>query len=425
MKLFASRDQLEMTELHAVIDQIADQQRLLTDFQVEFVQMLQHMRARTEAERSGQAGGAAMLVEDAERLPLADELQVHLFPDYSVTNPYQALIRAAMPDDGCISAGTIDQALAALKAEKGRRKHVFHLHWTNTILGNTADRMAAEAMADAFIVKLEAFRNLGGVVVWTIHNTLSHEHRHPDLEKTLLSRIAATADRIHLHSPGALAIVSREYPLPAEKVVILPHPNYVGVYQNFASEATARTRLRIAEGETVFAFIGMLRPYKGIDQLLESFRLIRRQNPRARLIIAGEPMPPYGRGTVQQMVAGADGVLVIERRLQDGELQWLFNASDFVVTPYHRVLTSGSVLNALSFARPVIVPDIGVLPETVGDGVNGLVYASGDAAGLTEAMQRALEMPGEARSAMRQRALDSVRGLTWRRLAEGLYGGLA
>ncbi|MBB6484163.1 glycosyltransferase [Rhizobium lusitanum] len=430
-------DQAQLAALETRVSEVVAQQQVLTDFQVEMVQLFKLLR--TEQGRCFDALGDArhasvtpsrpLLPQGTAPVPLptSNAARIHFFPDYGAANPYQPLIQVSFPDESTIGPGTIDQAIAALRAERGsvRRKHIFHLHWTNTIVAYAPNHAVAETLKDAFISKLRTFRSLGGFVIWTIHNALSHESPYLAVERALSTEIAACSDRIHLHSAGAIQVVQEEFPLPEDRIVILPHPNYVGVYQNFVSEATARARLGLAESDIVFSFIGMLRPYKGIQPLIEAFRLIRMKHPSIRLVIAGQPMPPYVPGTVAQMAGNVPGITLIERRLGDAELQWIFNASDFAVLPYSRILTSGSALNALSFSRPVIVPNLGVLPETVHDGVNGIVYDATTPAGLSKALERAVSLAADERQRMRQAAIESVAGLTWRRLAEGLYTGIA
>ncbi|MFJ6324048.1 MULTISPECIES: glycosyltransferase family 4 protein [unclassified Rhizobium] len=430
-------DQAQLATLETRISEVVAQQQVLTDFQAEMVQLFKLLRteqtrcfdALGDAQHGGATSARPALPQDAAPMPLptSSTARIHFFPDYGSANPYQPLIQVSFPDENTIGPGTIDQAIAALRAERGsvRRKHIFHLHWTNTIIAYAPNYATAEALKDAFISKLRTFRSLGGFVIWTIHNALSHESPYLAVERALSTEIAACADRIHLHSAGAIQVVQEEFPLPEDRIVILPHPNYVGVYQNFVSEATARARLGLAASDIVFSFVGMLRPYKGIEPLIEAFRVVRMKHPAARLIIAGQPMPPYIPGTVAHMAGNAPGITLIERRLSDAELQWIFNASDFAVLPYSRILTSGSALNALSFSRPVIVPDLGVLPETVHDGVNGIVYDSTNPAGLSKALERAVSLPADERHRMRQTAMESISGLTWRRLAEGLYTGIA
>lgn len=425
-----------LADLKIRLAEVVDQQNLLTDFQVEMVRFFNLLRQEQqigfEALRQGVAAEkpstgrraiASSSAASALVLPGADRMKIHFYPDYCATNPYQALIRAALPDESMISAGSIDQAILAMKADSGRA-HLFHLHWTNAILMHARDQAMAVAMAEAFLIKLKIFRELGGIIVWTVHNVLSHDDTYVSIERALCAEIARLAHRIHLHSPLALPMLEREFEVSREKVAFVEHPSYIGVYPNYADEMTARSRLKIPADHTVFAFMGMLRPYKGLEELLAAFRIVQAENAKVHLLIAGEALAPYSAAGMQQMVSGHRNVTLVNRRLHDIELQWIFNASDFVVLPYKKILTSGSALNAMSFSRPVIVPDLGVLPDTVEDGKSGIVYeAKTELAGLVSALRRAAAMSAGERARMRETAFERVAGLTWRGLADGLYGG--
>ena len=67
-------------------------------------------------------------------------------------------------------------------------------------------------------------------------------------------------------------------------------------------------------------------------------------------------------------------------------LQWFFNTIDVVVLLYKKILTSGLVLNALSFGRPVIAPRVGMIEEIIVESENGFLYETGDIDALTKAM---------------------------------------
>jgi glycosyltransferase involved in cell wall biosynthesis len=89
------------------------------------------------------------------------------------------------------------------------------------------------------------------------------------------------------------------------------------------------------------------------------------------------------------------------------------NAADVLAFPFRRVLTSSSVMLAMSFGRPVIVPRMGCLPELVGEEA-GFLYEPGDVAGLAGAIERAAgaDLPGMGAAAMRR-----ANAYSWRDMA--------
>ncbi len=93
-----------------------------------------------------------------------------------------------------------------------------------------------------------------------------------------------------------------------------------------------------------------------------------------------------------------------------------------MVSPYRASLTSGTVLLAMSLARPVIVPGLPTLAELVVDGDNGLIYAPDQPDGLQAALARAAAMDGVAWRRMAERAFATARRYDWRVIGHALSG---
>ena len=166
----------------------------------------------------------------------------------------------------------------------------------------------------------------------------------------------------------------------------------------------------------MFAFLGAMRDYKGLETLLHAFAAVHEADRRAQLIIGGrQPNSREGR-----YVMGAPGVRLIPHFVDDGVVQYVVRAADFVVAPYRRTLTSGAVALALGFGRPVIVPDLPPILEVVRPGREALVYRPQDAADLARVMREACALGPAERLAMREQALRSARAVTFGDLAGAL-----
>lgn len=342
------------------------------------------------------------------------------FPDYTSTNPYQLLISLALPESIQSSPSTIDELLERQNEEKQKKQFIFHLHWTTPIISPASSRGDASRKKDEFLAKARAFINRGGALVWTIHNTLSHDSQFKDVEAQLCEALGDLATVIHAHSPVVVEAVSEYYHLPKRKIVYISHPNYCDVYPNYVNQAEAKQRLGIKQSDIVLGFIGQLRPYKGLEEFVEAYRKIKSRYKNVHLLIAGKPVHPFSPGMVTRMLQHDSSATVVEEHIADEALQWYFNACDYIVLPYRNVLTSGSVLNALSFHRPVIAPKMGAIPDVVTHGKNGFLYDSHDPQGLEKSLEKATVQDAASREKMREDAIASVRGLTWKLFAEKL-----
>jgi glycosyltransferase involved in cell wall biosynthesis len=107
------------------------------------------------------------------------------------------------------------------------------------------------------------------------------------------------------------------------------------------------------------------------------------------LLIAGGTWPPESYVDKLRRLAEADPSIILRaERIADEEIQLYLNAADVMVYPFREVLTSSSVIMAMSFGRPVIVPRMGCLPELVGPDA-GFIYEPGDVADLEARLKAA------------------------------------
>ena len=160
-----------------------------------------------------------------------------------------------------------------------------------------------------------------------------------------------------------------------------------------------------AEGPVVL-FFGLLRPYKGVDVLLEAFRDLG----GAELWIVGRPFG-VDLHALRESAARAPGrVRFVPRFVPDEEVPALFRRADVVVLPYRDAEQSGVLYTALAFGKPLVLSDVGGFGEVAAHGAARIV-PPGDPAALATVLDELLRDPGE-----RQRLVAAAR-----RAAAGPY----
>jgi glycosyltransferase involved in cell wall biosynthesis len=312
---------------------------------------------------------------------------VMMWPHYR-DNPYQHLLYAGLEDRAEIVIGDIDAAIEAQERLKRRGPVVFHLHWLNALLRGVTDPAMARAAVDGFVARLERFVQGGGRLVWTIHNTLSHDGPFRDLEVALSGRIAELAHALHVHSEASISEIAAHFDLPRDKVHVSRHGSYVGAYPDRVDRATARAQLGLDPSDEVILFSGQVRPYKGVEELVSVFRRLLAERPRLRLLIAGEAKhDPLAEISPALTPGEAARIHMTGRFLNDDELQLFFRAADIAVYPYRAILTSGSLLAAMSFGLPAAIPAVGMTRELMEGRDVGALY---DGAGGEAALEGAL-----------------------------------
>jgi glycosyltransferase involved in cell wall biosynthesis len=191
-----------------------------------------------------------------------------------------------------------------------------------------------------------------------------------------------------------------------------PHPLYSHFGQRLP-KAEACAKLGIPPGKRVLLFFGLIRPYKGLDLLLQAFK---RLDDRYYLVIAGESYEDYA--PYRAMLAGheAEGrTLQQVRYVKDEEVPLLFSAADLCVLPYRSATQSGVVSIAFHFEVPVVVTDVGGLREMVEPYGAGYVVDRPEPALLEQAIADFFE--GGNQKAMQGNILDFKERYSWDALA--------
>ncbi len=306
------------------------------------------------------------------------------------TNPYNGLIYQHAGPRYRMTPGTIADASVLLAAE-GRA--ILHLHWEEGFVRWQADDAAASAATDATLADLRAFKAGGGRIVWTVHNELPHEGDYLAAFMRLRRGIAALADRILVHNRTAISLIIGQSGADPAKVVLLPHPSYLGVYE---SEAATFAEAPDWESRRLLLF-GMLRRYKGLETLIDAMAAA----PEVEVAIVGEVMAPDHVDALMPRIEATPGLTLTRQRIDDADVPALLRAHRGVVLPYARVLTSGVAMLAMSFGRPIIAPDLPQLREVLPASQHPLLYPPGDTEALAARMRRLAAMDRAALARLR------------------------
>jgi glycosyltransferase involved in cell wall biosynthesis len=239
-------------------------------------------------------------------------------------------------------------------------------------------------------------------LVLTAHDLLPREPRPGQLraQRRVLDRV----DAVIVHSAYGARQLTAELGIDGEKVHVIHHGAFAHVVSGPRAPLPAELlQTRSHCPEPVVLFVGLLRPYKGIDTLLEAWRGIE----GAELWIAGRPMMDL----TPLRAAAPPSVRWVPRFVSEGEIAALLERADIVVLPYARTERfdmSGVLATALAFGKAIILSDIGGFPEVAAAGAGCLVEA-GDADALRAALSELLSDPA-ARRDLQQAALRAARG---------------
>jgi glycosyltransferase involved in cell wall biosynthesis len=226
-------------------------------------------------------------------------------------------------------------------------------------------------------------------LVLTAHDVLPREPRPGQLAAQ--RRLYGRFDAVVVHSEHGRERLVGELGAHPERVHVIPH----GALTHLAEPPTGPPPFQTES--PVALFFGLLRPYKGLDVLLEAWRGIE----GAELWIVG--MPRFDVAPLSE--AAPSSVRFVPRFVPDAELPAYFRRADLVVLPYLEADQSGVLFTALAFGKPLLLSDVGGFPEIAATGAARTVPA-GKSAALREALRELLgdqarlaEMASNARAA--------------------------
>lgn len=237
-------------------------------------------------------------------------------------------------------------------------------------------------------------KSFGIKVVYTVHNVLPHDTGNK-YAKTFF-RLYHTVDALICHTNASKARLRREFGVPAEKIWVIPHGAMFEDAPEIPKEKAKRI-IGLEDKRNVVLFFGTIRPYKGIEFLLNAWKQVVSRLPDATLVLAGGGDPKYTAHITRRIEElGITGT--VEKRFSFIPMDLLpayHRAADILVYPYESIDQSGALLTGMSFEKPIVATYADGFKETLEDGHTGILVQYGDVYSFANAIVHLLENPAE------------------------------
>jgi glycosyltransferase involved in cell wall biosynthesis len=174
----------------------------------------------------------------------------------------------------------------------------------------------------------------------------------------------------------------------------------------------ARARLGLSPETVAVLCFGLIRPYKGVEVLLDAVARLPREAP-ITLLLVGEPWGALGE-SIRARLRHPDLEGRVTARLEwvpESEVAQWFAAADVAALPYLSATGSAVAAQALGAGLPIVASAVGGLTDVVHDGANGILVSPGAPDELASALARLLD--GELRSLLARGSREASSRWTW------------
>ncbi|APH03556.1 glycosyltransferase family 4 protein [Bacillus weihaiensis] len=338
-------------------------------------------------------------------------MRVFMWPKINATNQYNKLLSDSLEAQDIEVHNFPRLNLENVKKLKGG--DIFHMHWLHGTYQHQFFPFflikVVKMFFFLFLLKAKSVK-----IVWTLHNLYPHKYKFKMMEKLVRKCVTSVCNHIFVASDAIRERVLQEYSVPKNKITIIPHGHYVGVYQS--QGINFRERYGINDEEFVYLFFGQIKPYKGVPNLVKSFQILDeklKNQKKISVIVAGKPSDGAEVQTEKLQKENNPHVHLDIRFIPDEELHDLIQASNAVVLPFEEITTSGSAILALSLRKIVVAPRTRFLVEYLGD-ETAVLYNKDEKNGLAKAMEIAIQ---SERKFTKENFDKKIEQLSWEKIS--------
>lgn len=301
-------------------------------------------------------------------------ITIACLPIAGIGNPYQHLMMEGLrsESDFRVIHGIKGKFFALFLTAWTLRPDYIHIDWLHSYYLRRTEWMTW-ILFPLFVVQVWVVRHIFGIkLVWTLHNIWPHDMPKYGPYKWARRYFARNCTWIRVFDEGTIDRAAEVLGVSPNKFRVVPEGDYTSFYPNTISSAEARVQLGLGDKEKVLLYLGLIKPYKGVLELMTLFNQIP-ETEDTRLVIAGKAMDNRYLEALRKQLNSR--ILFHEGFVDTNQLQVYYNAADVVVLPFKAIENSGSAILAMGFGKAIVAPKKGVLVQRLSQ-QNTLLYAA-------------------------------------------------
>lgn len=235
-------------------------------------------------------------------------------------------------------------------------------------------------------------------IIFTAHNVVPHENGRIDY--WLRGIVYRNVSKIIVHTASIKDNLLKTFQVRPSKIYIVPPINPLPKDNDqMLSQNYARKTLGLKTDDLVVLFFGFIRPYKGVDLLLEAFESVNVMMERAgdshgrniKLLIAGKPLNKELENELLSIIENMKGTIKKNIKayfhfIKEEDIEAFFRAADIIALPYRHIDYSAVSDHAAMYARPVISTNVGDFQYSIAEKGIGFVADKNDVEAFTKTL---------------------------------------
>ena len=286
------------------------------------------------------------------------------YPTSAKENAFQQIVQSGL-EDGGYQIENLDTYIKGL----GKDPIPVFFNWYDDVSHGNGFICLIKYLRNRVVISRVLAR--GGRIAYVVHNRQPHDSEGTvgfKLSIKLRKCLCLKASRVIVLCDKTRDVLRSQlgkdtYASIERKIVKVPHPTFTGAYGD--SGRDYRAEFCIPDDSFLFVFSGLIRPYKGVEKVLDVAAKFLKLGYDADFLIAGKCSSKEYEQEIADRANRLGNVHVCFGFVENDDIGCLMKAADILIQPYDikSSLNSGSCYLAFSFERTVICPEIGSTME--------------------------------------------------------------